>query len=231
MKIKVTENGPYMVSGNVPLYKVNFVVDEKKNPTGYSKKEKIKTNEKYTLCRCGNSKNKPFCDGTHAKIGFDGEEVASLNIEDAVHETNENEHIKLIDHIIFCDHSRFCLRYGGIRNLIKEDTDDSNAKAKNEAYNCPSGRLLIYDKETNENTEPDYEKEINIIYDTGEDVNGAIWVKGGISLESANGEEYSIRNRMTLCQCGNSWNKPFCNGRHWVSEKFQEKFLKRFELL
>ncbi|MDR2624370.1 MAG: CDGSH iron-sulfur domain-containing protein [Methanobrevibacter sp.] len=230
MKIKVTKNGPYLVSGNVPLYKIKFVVDEKGNPLGYGEKEKIETNEPYGLCRCGNSNNKPFCDGTHTKIDFDGEEVAALNVKDVYSEDIENEHIKLIDHYMYCDHSRFCLRHGGIRKLIKEDSDDANEKAKDEASNCPSGRLLIYDKETGQSTEPKFEKEINMIYDDGKHTSGPIWVKGGVPLESANGEEYIVRNRMTLCQCGKSWHKPFCNGMHWVSEEFQEKFLKRWGL-
>lgn len=230
MKIKVSKNGPYFVSGNVPLYKVKFVVDEDGNPMGYGEKEKIETDENYALCRCGNSDNKPFCDGTHSKIGFDGEEVATLDIKNVYSEDIENEHIKLVDHYMYCDHSRFCLRYGGIRKLIREDNNDSNEKAKDEATNCPSGRLLIYNKETGESTEPKFEKEINMIYDEGRHVNGAIWVKGGISLESTNGKEYSIRNRMTLCQCGKSWNKPFCNGRHWVNKENQITFLKRWGL-
>jgi CDGSH-type Zn-finger protein len=230
MKIKVSKNGPYLVSGNVPLYNIKFIVDEKGNPTAYSEKEKIKTNENYALCRCGHSNNKPFCDGNHSKIDFNGEEFAELDIKDVFSENVENSHLKLVDHYIYCDHSRFCLRNGGIRKLLEEDDDESNEEAKDQAYNCPSGRLLIYDKEAGKTTEPVFKKEINIIYDTGQDINGAIWVKGGIPLESANGEMYIIRNRMTLCQCGKSWNKPFCNGLHYISEEFQEKFLKKWNL-
>ncbi|MDR3222977.1 MAG: CDGSH iron-sulfur domain-containing protein [Methanobrevibacter sp.] len=230
MKIKVTNNGPYIVSGNVPLYKIKFVVDEEGNPIKYDEKEKIETDESYALCRCGHSNNKPFCDGTHAKIDFDGEESATIDVNDVYYEDIENENLKLVDHYIYCDHSRFCLRHGGIRQLIAEDTNESNEKAKDEATNCPSGRLLIHDKKSGKSTEANFEKEINMIYDSGQDINGAIWVKGGIPIESANGEEYTVRNRMTLCQCGKSWNKPFCNGRHWVSEKSQEKFLKKWGL-
>ena len=37
---------------------------------------------------------------------------------------------------------------------------------------------------------------------------------GGIELTGADGKPYEIRNRMTLCRCGRSENKPFCNGAH-----------------
>ena len=43
---------------------------------------------------------------------------------------------------------------------------------------------------------------------------GPIWVKGGIPIESADGTEYETRNRVTLCRCGQSKNKPFCDGAH-----------------
>lgn len=52
-------NGPYMVRGGPAL------IDAEQGE-GASK-------EHYTLCRCGGSKNKPFCDGTHWHIGFEAE--------------------------------------------------------------------------------------------------------------------------------------------------------------
>ncbi len=54
--VTVTENGPYAVTGDVEL------LDQ---PRGAGA-----STEHYTLCRCGGSKNKPFCDGTHWRIGF-----------------------------------------------------------------------------------------------------------------------------------------------------------------
>ena len=39
--------------------------------------EKLRSADQYALCRCGASNTKPFCDGTHLKIGFDGTETAS----------------------------------------------------------------------------------------------------------------------------------------------------------
>jgi hypothetical protein len=54
--VSVTKDGPYAVTGGVELVEVPF-------GEGASR-------EHYTLCRCGASKNKPFCDGTHWSIGF-----------------------------------------------------------------------------------------------------------------------------------------------------------------
>ncbi|MCJ7713336.1 CDGSH iron-sulfur domain-containing protein, partial [Candidatus Bathyarchaeota archaeon] len=45
-------------------------------------------------------------------------------------------------------------------------------------------------------------------------VSGPIWVKGGVIVESSDGTSYEVRNRQTLCRCGKSENKPFCDGTH-----------------
>ena len=57
IKITVNPNGPCRVQGNVDL------VDKEGNPFPHSEKG-------FSLCRCGQSNNKPFCDGTHASIKF-----------------------------------------------------------------------------------------------------------------------------------------------------------------
>jgi D-arabinose 1-dehydrogenase-like Zn-dependent alcohol dehydrogenase len=43
---------------------------------------------------------------------------------------------------------------------------------------------------------------------------GPLWVRGGITVESGDGTRYETRNRVTLCRCGASSNKPFCDGSH-----------------
>jgi CDGSH-type Zn-finger protein len=53
-----------------------------------------------------------------------------------------------------------------------------------------------------------------LIEDTAKQVSGPIWVRGGIPVLSADGTTYEIRNRLTLCRCGRSANKPFCDGAH-----------------
>jgi len=230
MKIKITKNGPYIVTGNVPIYKETMVCDEEGASIGFKNKEKIESGESYTLCRCGQSKNKPFCDGSHVATDFDGTEVASKKIYEENLTIFETERLKLDDTIELCDHSRFCQHADGIRALMEKGDPDSIALAKKEAADCPSGRLLIWDKKTGESTERDYEKEIVIIQDQGKDCEGPIWVKGGITVESEDNELYEKRNRITLCRCGKSRHKPFCDGRHWMPLETEAKFRKKWNL-
>lgn len=60
--IKVSRNGPYVVSGQVEVRDADGAT--------YTVKET------FALCRCGGSTTKPFCDGTHSKIGFQAAETA-----------------------------------------------------------------------------------------------------------------------------------------------------------
>jgi CDGSH-type Zn-finger protein len=60
--IKVLPKGPYLVEGKINLLDASG--------------KRIEAGEKIALCRCGASTNKPFCDGTHTKIGFDAAAAA-----------------------------------------------------------------------------------------------------------------------------------------------------------
>jgi len=230
MKIKITKNGPYIVTGNVPIYKETMVCDEEGASIGFKNKEKIESGENYALCRCGHSENKPFCDGSHVAMSFDGTEVASKEIYKESLTVFETAKLKLDDAIEICDHSRFCQHADGIRTLMEKGDEKSIALAKEEAANCPSGRLLIWDKKTGKSSERDYERKIVMIHDQGKDCEGPIWVKGGIPIESEDGELYEKRNRVTLCKCGKSKHKPFCDGNHWMSPEFEAKFRKKWNL-
>ena len=63
-KITARPNGPLLVEGEIELY----------DPTGA--KVDIAGKNMVALCRCGGSTRKPFCDGTHSKIGFQGADAA-----------------------------------------------------------------------------------------------------------------------------------------------------------
>lgn len=79
---------------------------------------------------------------------------------------------------------------------------------------CPSGRLVVWDRRSKQPLEPELEPSIGLIEDPAQGVAGPIWVRGGITVEDENGTPYEVRNRVTLCRCGASRNKPFCDGTH-----------------
>ena len=83
-----------------------------------------------------------------------------------------------------------------------------------EAALCPSGRLVVRDRHTGTELEPDLEPSIGIVADPTRSVDGPIWVRGGIAIVAGDGQTYEVRNRVTLCRCGASRNKPFCDASH-----------------
>ena len=214
-RIKVVKDGPYLVSGKIPLAKEIIVSDKRGTPIRWEKGEKYPDKETYALCRCGRSKNRPYCDGTHAKVGFDGTETASREkyLEQA--ETISGPDLILTDAEKLCAVARFCHRVEDTWNLT-ENSDDPESKeiAIAEACDCPSGRLVAWDKKTGKPIEPDFEPSISIIESPETNISGPIWVKSCVLIESSDGTEYDVRNRVTLCRCGKSKNKPFCDGTH-----------------
>ncbi len=147
IEIKVTKNGPYIVNGKVPLSDQIIVVNENGIPTEWQTGKKYPSQEKCGLCRCGATKNKPFCDGTHVKIGFDGTETA--NTEPYLNQAKviEGPELKLTDAEDLCASARFCHKSGDIWDLIpKSDNAVAKDAAIDEACNCPSGRLVVWDK-------------------------------------------------------------------------------------
>lgn len=213
-RISIVKNGPYLVSGKVPLCKGTEVVGKEDCPEKWKLSGEYPQQDKCGLCRCGESKNKPFCDGAHVNVNFDGTETASRKpyIKQAK-EINGPE-LKLTDLIDLCALARFCDRAGGVWELTRHsDNPESRKIAIEEAGNCPAGRLVAWDK-TGKAIEPEFGNSIVLVEDPQKGVSGPIWVRGGIPIESADGRTYEIRNRVTLCRCGRSTNKPFCDGRH-----------------
>src|SRR5471032_3241514 len=77
VRVTVAKDGPYMVSGTVPLATHTIVANAEGDSQNWREGKSIAAPESYALCRCGQSKKKPFCDGSHVKIRFDGTETAS----------------------------------------------------------------------------------------------------------------------------------------------------------
>jgi len=197
-KIFTNQNGPLTIT-NVEN------ISDSKGPVEHNKTQ--------GFCRCGNSKNKPFCDGTHSKIMFSGEkENKNPN------ETNNfaSEEITIKDTPKVCAHAGYC--DGGLPKVFwTEENGKRIAHPKNEEdiqklqeiiQKCPSGSLAyeidgkIYDS---------YETEPSIFIVP----NGPYAVKGSIEFkDEENGDQPQSKEHYTLCRCGASKNKPFCDGSH-----------------
>lgn len=218
--IKIMKDGPYVVSGNVALSEKIIVPKGR----GYEFKDGrvLQQSEEYALCRCGKSKNAPFCDGSHENTGFIGDETASKAKYEDRAELLEGSTIDLLDDNR-CAFARFCHREkGNVWELTENSDNEENRKEGIQAASeCPAGRLVAMDK-TGDMIEPSYEPCIDIIQDPEKGVSGGIFVKGNIPIESSDGHIYEIRNRAALCRCGKSMNKPFCDSTH-VPIKFSDK--------
>ena len=147
-KIKVTKNGPYIVSGNIPLFYMTIECDgQGTTPARWVIGDRLDTSGTYALCRCGQSANKPFCDGTHVKINFDGTEMSENEPFEQLAKVLDGPELKLKDAELLCASARFCHRGGDIWEQIYES--DKPKIRKNviaNASDCPSGRLVSWTK-------------------------------------------------------------------------------------
>ena len=213
-RIKVTKDGPYLVSGGLPLSEQRICVDPDGQPHGWKEGKNLPAPEKYSLCRCGHSRSEPFCDGSHAGSGFNGKEKAARKPYRAQAARIKGPELLLTDAEDLCAGAGFCHRAGGIWELTRQSKDPkAKQTAIEEACDCPSGRLVVWDKEGSA-IEPRLEPSLGLVVDPQTDHVGPVWVRGGIPVESADGNTYEVRNRVTLCRCGKSSNKPFCDGSH-----------------
>jgi CDGSH-type Zn-finger protein len=195
--IECKADGPYLVKG---LAKVTN-----------SKGEAIATESTVALCRCGGSANKPFCDGTHKRNGFSGARLSDGARDQVV--TYRAAGITISDNRSICAHAGYCT--DGLPEVFREEgqtwIDPSGADAQAIAAvvaRCPSGAL-------------------NCSIDGGEAVvesgpprvaiekDGPYAVRGAVELLSAPWAQGAAKDRYTLCRCGASKNKPFCDGSHW----------------
>lgn len=219
-KIKITKNGPYIVSGSVPLGEK--IITPMGKEYEYRDGGVLPQKETYSLCRCGKTKTPPFCDGEHLKTGFQGDEKASKRPYHDRADTVYGFGVDLLDDGR-CAYARFCHRKNSnVWDLTrKSKTEEICAEVIRGANDCPTGRLTAVDRDGMEH-EPSYEPSIDILQDLELGVSSGIFVKGNIPIESADGTMYELRNRVLLCRCGKSKNMPFCDASH-VRAKYKDK--------
>ncbi|MEI7942253.1 MAG: CDGSH iron-sulfur domain-containing protein [Candidatus Riflemargulisbacteria bacterium] len=215
-KIRIIKDGPYIVTGGIPLSEK--VIVSKGNVNVFEEGRLFPQQKEYALCRCGNSKNAPYCDGTHQDIEFDGTETASKAKYLNRAELLEGPELDLLDDNR-CAYARFChQKHGNVWQLTERSNNETfKAEAIKAASECPTGRLVAVDKD-GKHIEPTHIPSIDIIQDPEENVSSGLFVKGYIPIESSDGETYELQNRVMLCRCGQSKNKPFCNADHVSAE-------------
>ncbi len=200
--LKAQKNGPLLLVGAVPI------------DTGGESLELRKT---MALCRCGASKNKPFCDGSHNDINFDD----SLSNERTVDEVTvyAGKAIDIHFNKLICSHAALCA------NQLPEvfdsnrtpwiNPDNGEIKTiKQVVQECPSGALSYAEKNGTPQHLLSGEHRIKI------EKNGPYFVSG-VVLSDAVKAKGSCPDKYALCRCGASRNKPYCDGSH-VDINWQE---------
>ena len=133
--------------------------------------------------------------GTHAQVHFDGTESGNREpyIEGA--EVIRGPALTLADNEHLCVHARFLHAAGGIWNLVRQSgNDEARDTAIEEACNCPSGRLAVYDNATGKAIEPDLEKSIVVVEYPPRGEHGPLWVPGRYTGSVSRGHTLRIRN-------------------------------------
>jgi CDGSH-type Zn-finger protein len=222
-KIMPLSNGPYYLINDMEPK----VVENLQN----SKGESLSTLRGVALCRCGASKNKPFCDGTHGMIGFSSE-----NKEEDVNDSHHNivkdkrksyvgKGITIHDNRRICSHAAECVNNLpsvfklNARPWINADAAETAEEIINTIEKCPSG-ALSYSIDGIEYQDQNERKPM-ITVSKG----GPYLVTGGIDLigDDIQWAEGSSKEHYTLCRCGASNNKPFCDGMHKVTNFKDDK--------
>ena len=227
-KITITLNGPYLVQGAIPLTHQHIVTNAQGESLTWRGGKAVATPATggYALCRCGQSGTKPFCDGTHQRVGFDGTETASRAPYAQQAEQTVGPTLVLDDAKALCALARFCEPKGQVWHLVLESDQPVAAHlVEQQAGDCPGGRLRARQRAQAQAgvlpPEPHFNPSIGLVQDTAKGVSGPLWVRGGVAVHSADGSAYELRNRVALCRCGVSRNKPFCDGSH-VSSGFND---------
>jgi CDGSH-type Zn-finger protein len=213
-EIRIERDGPYQVTGPLPISRTRTVKTEFGEPVDYAPFERLAADETYRLCRCGKSSNKPFCDDSHLEepridVSERADHGPRAERADVFRSTQDGAVIS--DDLSLCSKAGYCKdRFTGIWQMLGSADPDVRTRMARMVELCPSGRLAWADSEGAPDHEPEYEPEIAAFR------NGPLFVRGRIRVVGADGEPYEVRNRQVLCRCGFSQNKPFCDGSHAI---------------
>jgi CDGSH-type Zn-finger protein len=118
ISVTVSKDGPYIVSGDPRLTEQVIVTNAKGDSLQWREGEVYEAPAKCALCRCGHSHKAPFCDGTHAKVGFDGTETAPRTPYSEKVTVFDGPVLALLDARHLCAGGRFCDPNGKVWNQV-----------------------------------------------------------------------------------------------------------------
>jgi CDGSH-type Zn-finger protein/truncated hemoglobin YjbI len=206
-RIVVAENGPYLVTNAAAIR--SYLGDP------------LPVAPQAALCRCGESGDKPFCDGSHAGSGFSGAKDPK-RVPDQ-RDTYPGGQVTVLDNRGICQHSGFCTDRlptafrAGAEPFVAPSGGrmDEIVRA---VRDCPSGALSLAFDGTEARDLADWHNLRQPAVEVSLD--GPYRVTGGIPLADSAGADVpraagGSREHYALCRCGHSQNKPFCSGMHW----------------
>ena len=207
-RITVERDGPYVVTGGVPLGRRHIVRSERGESLTWRTDEVTERGGSYRLCRCGGTSTTPYCDDSHADDGFDGTESAPTDDYEDRATAYPGTGMTMHDDRGLCAHASFCATRQTNAWKMMRRTEETAVRSQAIAMveRCPSG-AITYEVEGAPN-EPALPTRVDVVED------GPLLVTGGIPVDRADGEPLQTRNRMALCRCGASGNKPLCDGSH-----------------
>jgi len=202
-KIASLANGPYYLLNDSTPQIIANIQDSKGKPCS--------TVTGVALCRCGGSSNKPFCDGSHGKNGFSDEKQADATPDKR--DSYAGKMITIHDNRGICAHAGICTNsLSSVFKYNEEPWINPDAATVNEIIEaiikCPSG-ALSYTIDKTVHQQQDCKPMITVTKD------GPYAITGNIELIGQEMGEGCSQERYTLCRCGASKNKPFCDGSHW----------------
>ena len=208
--VTVTPGGPYLVPAGVPLRRRRIVTSAEGESVTWETTAEVPTDGDYELCRCGGSSNKPFCDGTHETREWDATETATADTYDERAKTYPGTGVVVRDDRSICAHAGFCSTRA--TNVWKSVADTSDTAVRSTVMamveRCPSGALTYRLVPEGPDVEPQLPDAVLVVED------GPLEVTGRLGVVRADGAPMETRNRMVLCRCGQSGNKPLCDGSH-----------------
>jgi CDGSH-type Zn-finger protein/truncated hemoglobin YjbI len=173
------------------------------------------------LCRCGQSAAKPYCDGSHARVGF-SDAKDPRRVPDQ-RDTYPGQQLTIFDNRGICQHSGYCTdRLATAFRAGQEPFVAPSGGRLDEIIravrDCPSGALSFAVDGTEARGIVDFGNGRAPAIEVTKD--GPYRITGGIALVGPDGEDVprnagSSAEHYALCRCGQSQNKPFCSGMHW----------------